>query len=181
MRFNLIAFRSDAPGSRVPSPLDAVDHIMGVMVAAFPPEFGEAWNRRQVSDALLLTSTHYGLITPDGRIDAWANAPVAGFYLSRSVLDEEELLLFAIAPEWRRRGLGHRLLGEFIANAQARGIIRLFLEMRRDNPAGILYAAHDFHPVGIRPGYYRTANGERIDAITQEYLITAASENVTSA
>ena len=75
------------------------------MAQAFPPEFGEAWNRRQVSDALLLAGTHYALITPGGIVGPGPHDDVAGFSLSRGLFDEEDLLLFASAPSWRRRGL----------------------------------------------------------------------------
>ncbi len=152
-------------------PLDDVDRIMAVMTAAFPVEFGEAWNRRQISDALLLSGTHYALIAADGTLHLKPDESAAGFYLSRGLLDEEELLLFAIAPAARRKGLGHALLRQCIENARERGMKRLFLEMRRNNPAGILYAAHGFRAVGIRPRYYRAANGDRIDAITQELVL----------
>lgn len=152
-------------------PLDDVDRIMEVMALAFPPEYGESWNRRQVSDALLLAGTHHALIGSDGSPQPEADATVAGFYLSRGLFDEEELLLFAIAPAWRRRGLGHALLQQFIESARNRGKKRLFLEMRRNNPAGILYAAHGFRPIGIRPRYYRALNGDRIDDITQELVL----------
>ena len=172
------------PFDPMPPPLDDVDRIMDVMECAFSPEYGEAWNRRQVSDSLLLGTVHYALIGPDGTIapqhpetsDACPSAgglgdTTAGFYLSRSVLDEEELLLFAIAPEFRRRGIGRTLLIHFIINATERGKKRLFLEMRHNNPAGVLYAAHGFRPIGLRPRYYRTLNGDRLDAITQELVI----------
>lgn len=152
-------------------PLDAVDRIMDVMACAFPAEFGEAWNRRQISDALLLAGTHHTLIAPNGCIPPQAHEQTAGFSLSRGLFDEEELLLFAIAPDWRRLGLGHVLLRHFIESARNRGKKRLFLEMRRNNPAGILYARHGFRPIGIRPRYYRALNGDRIDAITQELVI----------
>jgi len=46
--------------------LDDIDRIMAVMEAAFDPAYGEAWNRRQVSDALLLPNTHYLLAAADG-------------------------------------------------------------------------------------------------------------------
>lgn len=36
------------------APMDDIDRIMSVMDAAFPAEFGEAWNRRQVTDALVV-------------------------------------------------------------------------------------------------------------------------------
>jgi len=158
------------PDPTLPPP-DDIDRIMEVMECAFPPDFGEAWNRRQVSDSLLLGAVQYALIGPDGTIAPKPGDCVGGFYLSRSVLDEEELLLFAIAPEWRRRGLGHTLLIHFIQSARQRGKTRLFLEMRHNNPAAVLYAAHGFQPIGRRPRYYRTLNGDRIDAITQELVI----------
>lgn len=149
-------------------PGDDIDRIMAVMTTAFPPDYGEAWNRRQVTDSLLIGRTRYGLIGPAGEAVPATDAPTAGFFLSRSIFDEEELLLFAVSPAWRRRGLGDALLARFIAEAREMGMTRLFLEMREGNPAGTLYAKHGFLPVGRRPAYYRTTAGERIDAISQE-------------
>lgn len=150
------------------APTDDIDRIMSVMERAFPAEFGEAWNRRQVGDALVVGTCRYGLIAPDGSDDFDSEIDCAGFFMGRSILDEEELLLFAIAPEYRRRGLGHLLLERFISQARANGMSRIFLEMRRDNPANFLYAAHGFREIGVRPAYYRTPSGLRIDAISQE-------------
>jgi ribosomal-protein-alanine N-acetyltransferase len=158
--------------SRHPSDCtDDIDRIMDVMAGAFAPEYGEAWNRRQVSDSLLLTGTGYCLIGADGSFDPDMAEPVAGFALTRSIFDEEELLLFAVLPQYRGKGLGAALLTEVIARAQQRGIRRLFLEMRRNNPAGKLYTGYGFRTVGVRPGYYRTASGERLDALSQELHI----------
>lgn len=153
------------------APIDDIDRIMSVMGRAFPPEFGEAWNRRQVGDALVMGNCRYGLIAPDGSQDLESASDSAGFFMARSILDEEELLLFAIAPEYRRKGLGHKLLELFIAQARANGMARIFLEMRRDNPAGFLYAAHGFREIGVRPAYYRMVGGARIDAISQELTL----------
>ncbi|WP_240959273.1 GNAT family N-acetyltransferase [Novosphingobium olei] len=146
--------------------MDDLDRIMAVMEQAFAPEFGEAWNRRQVSDALLMPNTRYGLITSEGQPNVRTLDTVAGFFLSRSILDEEELLLFAISPAFRRRGLGHALLARFIDSARSTGMKRLFLEMRDGNPAGILYSSHGFRAVGRRPNYYRTPAGITLDAIS---------------
>lgn len=146
-------------------PSDDLDRIMAVMASAFDPAFGEAWNRRQVEDALILGNCHYGLIAATGGQPEGAE-PAAGFFLSRTGFDEEELLLLAVAPEWRGRGLGRGLLKRFAEGARARGAGRLLLEMRRGNPAEVLYRNFGFVPVGERPNYYRSANGDRIDAIT---------------
>lgn len=152
------------------APPDDIDRIMSVMERAFPPEYGEAWNRRQVGDALTIGNCRYGLIAPDGSDILDVTTEPAGFFMGRSILDEEELLLFAIAPQFRRQGLGHKLLQRFMAQARANGMARIFLEMRRDNPAAYLYAAHGFREIGVRPAYYRTADGSRIDAISQELV-----------
>lgn len=146
-----------------------VDRIMVVMEAAFDPAYGEAWNRRQIADALTLASTHALVVDATGApiADGSESAPSpAGFVLTRHVLDEEELLLIAVTPEARGRGVGAALIEHLFAAARQRGIAQIFLEMRRGNPAIHLYRKFGFTPIGERRNYYRMANGERIDAIT---------------
>jgi ribosomal-protein-alanine N-acetyltransferase len=145
--------------------IDDVDRIMAVMEAAFDPAYGEAWTRRQIADALLVPGTHYLLIGAD-RAPPRESEPAAGFALTRGAVDEEELLLIAVLPELRRRGIGDALLGQTISEALARGATRLFLEMREGNPAETLYRRHGFTPVGRRRNYYRRANSGALDAIT---------------
>lgn len=144
---------------------DDLDRIMAVMEAAFDPTYGEAWNRRQVEDALLIGNCHYGLL--DGFGDPPSDgAEAAGFFLSRHGYEEEELLLIAVDPRFRRRGVGRALLEQFAHEAHTRGAKRLLLEMRRGNPAELLYRDFGFAPIGERIDYYRSADGTRIDAIT---------------
>lgn len=144
---------------------DPVDAIMAVMEVAFDPVFGEAWNRRQVSDALVLPNSHYLLADASGHAPDDPSEAV-GFLLSRHGADEEELLLLAVAPDMRRRGVAAALITRFTADAAGRGIARLFLQMREGNHAETLYRAHGFLPVGRRREYYRGPGGNRIDAIT---------------
>lgn len=149
--------------------LDDLDRLMSVMHGAFDPEYREAWSRRQVEDSLLLGNCHYLLADPCGEQfpeTAGGDVPTAGFTLSRSSFDEEELLLVAVLPQYRRRGIAARLLQRLAEQASQRGVKRLLLEMRRGNPAESLYRCHGFVPVGIRPNYYRTLGGDRIDAVT---------------
>lgn len=153
----------------LPSAVNAAltGQIMVVMEAAFDPAYGEAWNHRQVSDALTLANTHALVVDADGvPLTLDSTARPAGFVLTRHVLDEEELLLIAVVPEARRRGVGAALVEQLFATARQRGTTRIFLEMRRGNPAIHLYQKFGFTPIGERRNYYRMANGERIDAIT---------------
>lgn len=145
--------------------IDDVDRIMAIMAAAFDPEYGEAWNRGQIESALIFGNCHVILISPQGLLPTDDEA-AAGFILSRTALDEEELLLFAVAPEFRGRGLGGKMLERLFKNCRGRGVTDIHLEMRRGNPAENLYRTYGFAPVGQRPNYYRTSSGLSIDAIT---------------
>ena len=136
-----------------------LDRIMAVMEAAFDPAWGEAWTRRQVGDSLTFPHTHYRLIE-DGPGEP------AGFTLVRAAPGEEELLLIAVRPESRGKGLGRSLLDSVLADARERGAERVFLEMRHNNPAAALYSAAGFAPIGHRRDYYRLPDGRKIDAIT---------------
>ena len=145
--------------------IDDVDRVMAVMAVAFDPEYGEAWNRGQIESALIIGNCHVILIDSQG-LPPVDDEPAAGFILSRTSLDEEELLLFAVAPEFRGRGLGSKMLERLFQESRARGVTDIHLEMRRGNPAENLYRTCGFAPVGQRPNYYRTSSGLRIDAIT---------------
>lgn len=144
---------------------------MKVMDSAFDPTFREAWNRRQVSDALALPSTHAIVIDAQGNeietdpLQPDSREP-SGFVLTRNGADEEELLLIAVLPEFRRCGLGEALIDRLLKKARDRGTKRMFLEMRRGNPAVYLYKKIGFEPIGERPNYYRLSNGSQVDAIT---------------
>jgi ribosomal-protein-alanine N-acetyltransferase len=90
------------------APMDDIDRIMAVMQAAFEPRYGEAWTRAQVDSTLVLGNCHYVLIDEQGHAPA-PGVTAAGFALTRAILDEEELLLFAVA----RNGAGAALAPPF--------------------------------------------------------------------
>lgn len=90
---------------------------------------------------------------------------VTGFVLCSAVLDTCEILLIAVAPSARRRGIARRLLAQALAAATEAGAERCFLDVRESNAAAIgLYRALGFHVDGRRKAYYRSADG-REDAV----------------
>ena len=142
-----------------------LDAIMRIMDSAFDPQWGEAWTRNQVSSALMLSNTHATLIAADGE-DLRDPTEAEGFAIVRAAPGEEEILLIAVNPPVRRKGLGARLIASLAADARQRGAERLFLEMRENNPARTLYEAQGFVPIGRRKNYYSLGDGARMDAIT---------------
>lgn len=132
--------------------------VDAVMVDAFDPRFGEAWTRSQCLGVLALPGIRLTLAYVDDR--------PAGFAMVRAVADEAELLLLAVSPEFRRRGVGAALLRAVEADCQVSNVVTLHLEVRAGNDAVRLYTGHGFAKLGERRAYYRGKTGQAYDAHT---------------
>ena len=132
--------------------------IMPVMDDAFDPSFGEAWTSAQCLSALAIPGCRLLLAKVENE--------VAGFALSRWVLDTEELLMIAVARRRQRENVGTQLLRRIVEYARQEKRTRLFLEVRDGNAAHDFYADFGFRPIGRRKQYYKGHEGHRPDAIT---------------
>ena len=139
----------------LPRDIDTVDALMA---QAFDPRYGEAWTRGQCLGVLAMPGVRLLLASLDDE--------PAGFAMTRTVLDEIELLLLATTPRHRRRGVGATLLRAVVGEARAEGATRMHLEVRAGNDAVQLYLAQGFAKVGERRGYYRGRLGHLHDAHT---------------
>jgi [ribosomal protein S18]-alanine N-acetyltransferase len=80
---------------------------------------------------------------------------VCGFLVGREVADEWEIENIAISGDARRRGLGSRLLGEFLRLVRNRSGKDVYLEVRESNHAARkLYEKWGFVEAGRRKSYY---------------------------
>lgn len=140
--------------------------VATIMADAFDPRYGEAWTHAQCLGMLAMPGCWLTLAIHD--------AALSGFALARAIASEGELLLLAVHPARRRRGVGMALLRATIAEARARGAGRLFLEMRAGNGAAALYRAQGFQKVGERRGYYRGARGEMFDAHSYSLALSSS-------
>lgn len=136
-----------------------LDAVMDVMASAFDSRFGESWTRSQCAGILPLSGVM--LILAEDESEA-----VQGFSLLRTVADEAELLLLAVAPGSQRRGVGTFLLHHFIDQGRAHGVRRLHLEVRDGNPAVAMYQSFGFKAEGRRSKYYCGDDGSLHDALT---------------
>ena len=79
---------------------------------------------------------------------------------------DSELLLLAVRPNYRCRGIGAALIERTLAVALAAGARLLHLEVRQGNDALRLYNRAGFGEVGRRRGYYRGSDGQLYDALS---------------
>lgn len=144
---------------------DDVDSVMRVMKAAFGERFGEAWTRSQLVGILPMGGVSL-IVARDSD-----GSEALGFSLFRTIAGESELLLLAVLPTRHRRGVGRRLLDDFLKRARNEGVARVHLEVRDGNPAISMYQDVGFSPVGRRSNYYHAPDGQRFDAITLAYQL----------
>jgi [ribosomal protein S18]-alanine N-acetyltransferase len=110
--------------------------------------FGDPWSEASFREALGSPWT-FGLAAQGSR-------GVAGYLIGREVAGTGEVLNLAVAPEFRRRGVGGALLRAGLNAFRRRQVTEVFLEVRESNrSAQALYASHGFRPVGQRAAYYR--------------------------
>lgn len=83
----------------------------------------------------------------DGKVVAYACVWIS--------FEEADLANIAVEKNFRRQGIGKKLLAEIIRRLQLRGINGLTLEVRVSNIAAIkLYEKFGLKGVGVRKGYY---------------------------
>jgi ribosomal-protein-alanine N-acetyltransferase len=88
---------------------------------------------------------------------------VVGMVVAWLIVDEIHIATIAVHPDFRKQGIGEKLLLHTLQSAKAEGGVSSFLEVREGNTAAIvMYRKFGYVESGRREGYYKD-NGE--DAI----------------
>jgi ribosomal-protein-alanine N-acetyltransferase len=107
------------------------------------------WNRKHFESLISSGADREFLVVMDGN-------QVCGFIVGREAAREWEIENIAVSGPARRRGLGSRLLGEFLDRVRARGANDVYLEVRESNLAARkLYEKWGFVEAGRRKAYYQ--------------------------
>ena len=100
---------------------------------------------------------------------SFAGDLLTGYVLSAQIGDEAEIMNLAVAPEYRKLGIGRKLLDHAICSLDASDGVTVYLEVRESNtPARNLYRSRGFSETGIRKGYYIKP---RENAVTMELKV----------
>jgi ribosomal-protein-alanine N-acetyltransferase len=88
---------------------------------------------------------------------------LVGMVVAWLIVDEIHIATIATHPDFRKQGIGEKLLLHTLQSAKAEGAVSSFLEVREGNTAAIMiYRKVGYVESGRREGYYKD-NGE--DAI----------------
>ncbi|HEY8178788.1 MAG TPA: ribosomal protein S18-alanine N-acetyltransferase [Candidatus Limnocylindria bacterium] len=110
-----------------------------------------------------------------GTIDGDRVVGFAGLWL---MVDEGHITTFGVHPDWRRQGVGARLMLRLVDIALELGAARMTLEVRvRNQAAQELYRRFGFAIAGTRVRYY-TDNGEDAFVMTTPALSDAAMRDI---
>ena len=138
--------------------LGDLDGIVQIERAVNPFPWGEEALRDTIA-----SSGHHLMSLREGR--------AVGFLLSSFVLDEAQLLLIGVSPDWQGVGVGGQLLKELINRSRDQGQKLIYLEVRSGNERAIrLYRSLGFIDIGVRRDYYPGLVG-REDAIVMSLQI----------
>jgi ribosomal-protein-alanine N-acetyltransferase len=135
--------------------------------------FAQPWTLDSFKRELMLPFSRIMVATLDSPVDepTEVRARPAGFLCRWLVADECHILNVAVHPELRRGGIAMTLMREAIAEAKAKKIRLVTLEVRRSNvPARSLYRKLDFEERRLRSDYY----GPGEDAIVMELHLHGA-------
>jgi ribosomal-protein-alanine N-acetyltransferase len=79
-----------------------------------------------------------------------------GYSGFRYVLDEAHITTLAVHNKFRKKGIGTKLVEQLMKDAKARGLNKLYLEVRQSNiPAQKIYKKLGFKVIDRRREYYQ--------------------------
>jgi len=100
---------------------------------------------------------------------------IVGMIVTWNIVDEAHIATLAVHPEYRRQGIGEKLLAVVLEDAHRKGMKTATLEVRAQNtPAQALYQRFGFTVVGCRSRYYQDNQDDAIimslSSLEPEYL-----------
>ena len=124
--------------------------------------YQDEWNENMLNSAVK-NANFYGL-------KIMQNGEMAGYIHYSFSIDALDINSVFVFPNFRKKGLGEKLIQEVIAEAKSKKIDKIFLEVRESNASAIsLYEKLGWSVVGVRKKYYPC--GESAKIMLKEILL----------
>ena len=122
--------------------------------------FSSPWSKKSFENELENDKAVYFVAVDEGE----RTVAYGGFWL---VCGEGQITNIAVHPDFRKHGIGKKILSEMIKNATDSGAQSMTLEVRQSNEvAQKLYSGFGFKNVGMRKRYY--SDGENALLMTKK-------------
>ena len=96
---------------------------------------------------------------PEGFLVAKINKEIIGYTIGQKNENSGLIISIAVKKEWRRKGIGRKLIEKLLENFKKEGIRNIFLHVREENKEAInFYQALGFKIIELIGNYY--SNGE---------------------
>lgn len=104
---------------------------------------------------------------------------IIGYGVMQIGADEAHILNLCIDRPWQRQGFARVLLDQLVQEASNRRAHIVFLEVRPSNPRAVnLYQQFGFNEIGLRKGYYDSANGREDALVMAKNLVSDTDDFV---
>ena len=104
---------------------------------------------------------------------------IIGYGVMHIGADEAHILNLCIDRPWQRQGFARVLLDQLVQEASNRRAHIVFLEVRPSNPRAVnLYQQFGFNEIGLRKGYYDSANGREDALVMAKNLVSDTDDFV---
>lgn len=133
------------------------ESLLDQLVKIEQSSFEFPWSCQQIDDCFKANYQFWGI---------FKQKQLIGYMIAQlNRLGEASLLNIVIEPGYRRQGAGRRLLSYLLEYCISQSSSVIFLEVRQSNlSAQALYETLGFNEIGLRKGYYPSADG-REDAV----------------
>lgn len=132
-----------------------IDEVLKIEDVSFPRPWSRAQFEKELENPFSRSFA--------ARLDKSNNKALVGYIIIWLVAEEAHILNIAVHPDFKKKGIGAKLIRfilDFLAEQYARAV---YLEVRHSNTAAqMLYKGFGFKEIGIRKGYYSDNNEDAI-------------------
>ena len=109
--------------------------------------FSDCWTEKMTKDGFN-DNLLKGIIAEE-------DARPAGFITYEESLDFWDIEILFVLPEYRKKGVGGKLIERLLSLAKEKGIEKVFLEVKKTNAEAVsLYGKYSFKKISERENYY---------------------------
>ena len=129
-----------------------LDEVMRIEEVSFSAPWSRGMFLTELRDNPFSKLLIARLDPPTGRDE---QVRLVGYCCFWVIFNEVHIMNLAVHPDWKRKGIGSKLVEETLSISRDHGVKKIHLEVRQSNDqARRLYEKFGFQVIAVRPNYY---------------------------